>query len=51
MVATFPVGTTQVTQRLDDSYRNTIWKVRDVSPFVRACPKEGACIYQLGAAR
>jgi hypothetical protein len=51
VVATFPVGTTHVTQRLDDAYRDTTWKVIDASPFVRACPKEGACIYQLGAAK
>lgn len=51
VVATFPAGTTQVTQKLDDAYRATVWKVVDVSPFPRACPKDGACVYQLGAAK
>ncbi|MCA9677309.1 MAG: aspartyl protease family protein [Kofleriaceae bacterium] len=51
IVAEFPPGTTQVTQKVDAPYVGTTFKVLDVSPFVRTCPHEGACVYQLSAAK
>lgn len=45
LVAIFPAGTSDVTMPLDTTYAGATFAVVDVSPFVRGCPREGACVY------
>jgi hypothetical protein len=46
-VVVFPAGETQVSIAVEPEYMGTTFAVVDVSPFPRACPHEGACVYQL----
>jgi len=47
LVAIFPAGTTDVTMPLDPAYAGATFVVADVSPFIRGCPRDGACLYSI----
>ena len=47
LLAIFPAGSREISQPLDARYIGTTVAVIDVSPFVRACPQAGACLYAL----
>ena len=51
LVANLPQGVDSVTQEVDPAYGPATLRVVDASPFVRACPGGGGCIFSLASAR
>jgi hypothetical protein len=51
LAATFPAGTREIRQRLSPAFASARFRVLDVSPFVRACPGTGGCVFELVEAR
>lgn len=47
IVASFPVGTLRMTEKLDGAYRDVTFAVVDISPFPRGCRADKACAYTL----
>ncbi len=52
LVATFAPGTRTVRQRLAPTFAGARFRVLDMDPFVRPCPRgEGGCVFELAPAR
>jgi Aspartyl protease len=51
LVANLPQGVDSVSQEVDPAYGPATLRVVDASPFVRACPGGGGCIFSLASAR
>lgn len=43
----FPSGTREIRQKLSPTFAGARFRVLDVSPFLRACPAAGGCVYEL----